>query len=35
MSWYDNEWGYAKQMVRTVLQIAAARETGVSEAVTP
>jgi glyceraldehyde 3-phosphate dehydrogenase len=21
MSWYDNEWGYANQMVRTAMQM--------------
>jgi hypothetical protein len=25
MSWYDNEWGYANQMVREALQIVSSR----------
>jgi glyceraldehyde 3-phosphate dehydrogenase len=24
MSWYDNEWGYANQMVREALELSAA-----------
>lgn len=25
MSWYDNEWGYANQMLRTALALTGAR----------
>lgn len=32
MSWYDNEWGYASQMVREAVRIAKASDSAVRKA---
>ncbi len=33
LSWYDNEWGYASQMVREAQRIAATMEGRTSESI--